>query len=57
MNDEKIFTAAQVLAAYYAGFNEAHYSELHPEFPQKEITEAAKEYMLKMHKVNIEEWS
>jgi len=47
--EEKI--KQRILTAYYAGFNQAHYSHVHPEsFEVKECQSAGEEYLLKNEK-------
>lgn len=44
----------EILNAYYAGFNQAHYSHLHPEyFPPKEMVSAAKEWFEKTYREKV----
>lgn len=38
-----------LIQAYYDGFNQAHYSNVHPDlFPQKECEQAGLEYLQKL---------
>jgi hypothetical protein len=42
----------RVLEAYYDGFNQAHYSWMHPDlFPPKECQSAGEEYIAKREKI------